>query len=73
VRNEISTLTAEARFTGLIIMVLPVITLAMLNQTMEGAVSTFLNDPLGWVITTVFIAVLVAAFVLINRFAHVRV
>lgn len=73
VRNEISTLTAEARYTGVIIMILPVIIMAMLNQTMDGAVSAFLNHPVGWVVMPLFIGVQVIAFVAINRIANVKV
>lgn len=73
VRNEIATLTAEARFTSLVILLIPIFTLAVLNQILPGAVTDFMSNILGFIVTLVFIGVLAVAFMAINRIAKVRV
>jgi len=72
-RNEINTLTAEARFTSLAIMIMPIVILAILNQMMPGSVTDFLSNPIGWIITGLFTAIQVAGFLLIRRIANVQV
>jgi tight adherence protein B len=73
VRNEIATLTAEARYTSLIILALPVVMLALLNQVLPGSVTALLGNPLGWFLIAFFIAVQMVAFIAISRIARVRV
>lgn len=72
-RNEINTLTAEARFTSLAIVIMPVVILAIMNQMMPGSVTDFLSSPIGWVIAGLFAAIQVGAFLLIRRITNVQV
>jgi tight adherence protein B len=72
-RNEIATLTAEARYTGLIVLVLPIAMLVMINSSMEGAVSAFLNHPIAWVILPIFIGIQAVSVFLIRRYSEVKV
>ena len=66
-------MTAEARYTGVLLVILPIITLALVNRMMPGSVSSFLGHPIGWIIMIVYIAVQVVAFVLIQRISDVKV
>ncbi|MFB0537053.1 MAG: type II secretion system F family protein [Anaerolineae bacterium] len=72
-KDEVQTMTAEARFTGWILIGLPIVTLVIVNRIMPGAVATFLSDPYGIFIAIVFIAIMVVSFVLIRRVSTIRV
>jgi tight adherence protein B len=72
-RNEINTMTAEGRFTSVAILIMPFVTLGILNQMMPGSVTEFLSSPIGWVVGGIFTAAQVLAFILIGRVANVKV
>jgi tight adherence protein B len=72
-RDEVRTMTAEARYSGLILVVMPFAVLGILNQLMEGAVGQFLGNPVGWVIGGIFVGVMILGFTLIGRVSRVQV
>ncbi len=72
-KDEVRTMTAEARFTGWILVFLPVATLVLVNRMMPGSVARFIANPFGWVIVTLFIGIMVLAFVLIRAASNIRV
>jgi tight adherence protein B len=72
-RDEVRTMTAEARYSGLILVVMPIVVLGILNRLMEGAVGQFLSNPLGWIVGGLFVGVMVLAFTLIGRVSRVQV
>jgi tight adherence protein B len=72
-KDEIRTMTAEARFSGIIIVILPIFVLAILNRLMEGSVARFLTNPIGWVITSLFVGIMALAFYLINKVSTIEV
>lgn len=72
-KEEISAMTAEARYTGVLLVFLPMITLALVNRMMPGSVTHFLSHPIGWIIMIVYIAVQVVAFLLIQSISDVKV
>lgn len=72
-KQEIRTLTTEARFTGIILIALPLFTLLVINQLLPGSVARFLNNPLGWLVVGVFVGVQVLAFVLVQRIMAIKV
>ncbi len=72
-REEISAMTAEARYTGVLLVILPIVTLALVNRMMPGSVARFLGHPIGWLIISVYIAVQVVAFVLVQRISDIKV
>ncbi|MCX6033019.1 MAG: type II secretion system F family protein [Chloroflexi bacterium] len=72
-RDEVRTMTAEARYSGMILVVMPFAVLGILNQLMEGAVGQFLGNPVGWVIGGLFVGVLILGFTLISRVSRVQV
>jgi Flp pilus assembly protein TadB len=57
----------------MILVVLPLITLVMINRMMPGAVSDFLSAPVGWVIALLFGGFLSLALYLIQRASAIRV
>jgi tight adherence protein B len=72
-KDEVRTMTAEARFTGLILVVLPIVTLIMINRVLPGSVASFLSAPLGWLIALLFGGMIGLAFFLIQRASRIRV
>jgi tight adherence protein B len=72
-RDEVRAMTAEARYSGLILVVMPFVVLGILNRLMEGAVGQFLGNPIGWIIGGLFVGVLVLGFTLIGRVSRVQV
>ena len=72
-KDEVQTMTAESRFTGLILVIMPLITLVMINRMMPGSVSDFLSAPVGWVIALLFGGFIGLAFYLIQRVSTIRV
>lgn len=72
-RDEVRTMTAEARYSGLILVIMPIAVLGILNRLMEGAVGQFLSHPIGWVVGGLFVGVMVLAFTLIGRVSRVQV
>jgi len=72
-KDEVRTMTAEARFTGVLLIALPILTLVMINRVLPGSVASFLTAPLGWVIALLFIALITTSFVLIQRVSTIRV
>jgi len=72
-KDEIRTMTAEVRFSGVLLVVLPIITLAIVNRIMPGSVVRFISHPVGWIIMTIYITVQVVAFILVRRISDIRV
>ena len=72
-REEINAMTAEARYTGVLLVILPIMTLALVNRMMPGSVTRFLGHPIGWVIMIVYMGVQLAAFVLVQRISDIKV
>lgn len=74
VRNEVDTITAEARQTSLIVLILPFVVLVILNRVSPGMVTDFISTPPGLLFFIfVYIAPQVAAFFVIRRIGNVRV
>lgn len=74
IRNEIDTITAQARQTSLISIVLPFVILVILNQVSPGMVAEFINWPPGLVFFIIVYAVpQTIAFLLIRRMGDVQV
>lgn len=75
VRNEIDTVTAEARQTTLIVMALPIVVLILLNQLSPGMVSDFINESSWGLPFTIVVYALpqVLAVYLIRRIGDVKV
>jgi len=72
-RDEVRTMTAEARYSGLILVIMPIAVLGILNRLMEGAVGQFLSVPVGWIVGGLFVGVMVLAFTLVGRVSRVQV
>jgi len=72
-KDEVQTMTAEARFTGWILIGLPIATVVIVNRIMPGAVAAFVTNPWGILITVLFIAIMTLSFVLIRRVSTIRV
>ena len=74
VRNEVDTITAEARQTTLLAIVMPFVVLVILNRVSPGMVADFINWPPGLVFTILVYGVpQVAAFLIIRRLGNVQV
>jgi tight adherence protein B len=73
VRAEVKALTSEARYTGMALLVLPVLILFMINGVQPGSVTRFLNNPVGMFIMFLFIGVQFAAYLLISRYSQIKV
>ena len=75
VRNEIDTVTAEARQTTMIAIALPIVILIILNQLSPGMVSDFINESSWGLPFTIVVYVLpqVATIYLIRRISDVKV
>ncbi|MFN8440457.1 MAG: type II secretion system F family protein [Caldilineaceae bacterium] len=74
VRNEVDTITAEARQTSLLAITMPFIVLIILNRISPGMVTDFINSWYGLLFTIVVYGVpQVAAFFIIRRLGNVRV
>jgi len=74
VRNEIDTITAEARQTSLLVMVMPFFVLVILNRIQPGMVAKFISWPPGLIFFLIFYLLpQVIAFLVIRRMGNVRV
>lgn len=74
IRNEIETITAQARQTSFISIVLPFVVLVILNQVSPGMVAQFINWPPGLIFFVVLYALpQTAAFLIIRRMGDVKV
>ncbi len=74
VRNEVDTITAEARQTSLIVLVLPFVVLIILNRVSPGMVTQFIANPVGLVFfIVVYILPQIAAFFVIRRIGNIKV
>jgi tight adherence protein B len=71
--EEINAMTAEARYTGVLLVILPIITLALVNRMMPGSVARFLSHPIGWVIMIIYVIVQAVAFILVRRISDIKV
>lgn len=72
-RNEVDTLTAESRFTGVVIVILPFVIMVMLDRVMPGIVTIFLNSPLGLIITFIVMVIMGGALILVQRIGNIQV
>lgn len=72
-RGEIKTITSEARFTGVVLLIFPLLMLFILNSVQPGSVGKFLNKPIGWVVMAIFIAIQYGCYKLITKFANVEI
>ncbi|MFN8487658.1 MAG: type II secretion system F family protein [Caldilineaceae bacterium] len=74
VRNEVDTITAEARQTSLLVMVMPFFVLVILNRISPGMVARFISWPPGLVFfIVIYLLPQAAAFLIIRRMGNVRV
>ncbi len=73
VKDEVRTMTSEVRFTSVILLALPALTLVMVNAILPGSVSRFLSHPIGWIVVAIYAVVQVFGFVLVRRIADVKV
>lgn len=74
IRNEINTITAEAKQTSIIVIILPFLILVIINQLSENLVSDFLQEWYGIPFFLIFYVVpQVVAFLLIRRVGDVKV
>ncbi|MGB9752803.1 MAG: hypothetical protein C0183_21675 [Roseiflexus castenholzii] len=69
--REIDSLTSEARFSALVVMVLPIFFLLMIRDTPLG--EALFQTVIGWVLLGVFAVVQVAVYFLIQRVARIEV
>ncbi|HEU4322957.1 MAG TPA: type II secretion system F family protein [Roseiflexaceae bacterium] len=69
--SEIDSLTAEARFSAVIVMIIPIALLLLLRGTPLGE-SLFTTIP-GWIMLVMFLLVQVGIFLLIQKLARVEV
>jgi tight adherence protein B len=69
--SEIRSLTAEARFSALIIMLIPIVLLLMLRDTPLG--ETLFGSLIGWALLAAFIVVQVLVYLLIQKIATIEV
>lgn len=69
--HEINSLTAEARFSALVVMVLPVFFLLMIRETPLG--EGLFQTVAGWVLLGVFAVLQVGIYFLIQRVARIEV
>lgn len=74
VSNEINTITAEAKQTSVIVIILPFFILVIINRLATGIVANFLQEWYGIPFFLLFyVAPQVAAFLLIRRVGNVKV
>jgi len=73
VQREVQTLTSEARFTLLTIVVLPFIILFFLENLFDHAVSQFFGAPVGWVVGLLYLADVALAVYLVQRIVRIEV
>jgi tight adherence protein B len=71
--EEIKTMMAEAKFTAYIMPVLSIGALALLNRAQPGFLDVLFWTFPGWVVLTVFVALQVVGFLLVQRFARIKV
>ncbi len=71
-RQEIQTMTAEARFSTGALAVLPVLVLVVLNRVMPGAVTRFFSQPLGWAVGGLFLVAMFAVFFLVRKVTKIE-
>ena len=69
--SEIRSLTAEARFSALIIMLLPIIMILLIRDSPLG--ETLFETPFGWGLLTAFAVVQVVVYFIIQRIAKIEV
>lgn len=71
--GEIRTMTAEARYTSLLIPLLPIGMLVLMRNTMPDFVEPLFNNPIGWIVLAIFGAIQIVAFLIIRRMADIKV
>lgn len=71
--DEIRTMTAEARYSSLIIPFLPIAMLLLMRSTMPEFVEPLFNHPIGWIILGIFGGMQLLAFIVIRRLSDIRV
>ena len=69
--SEIRSLTAEARFSALIIMLLPIIMILLIRDSPLG--ETLFETPFGWGLLAAFAVVQVFVYLIIQRIAKIEV
>jgi tight adherence protein B len=69
--SEIRSLTADARFSSLVVMLIPIIVIFMVRDTPLG--QAIFETMLGWVLLTVFVVVQFGIYLLIQRIAKIEV
>ena len=74
ISNEINTITAEAKQTSVIVIILPFLILVIINRLSTGLVSDFLQEWYGIPFFLIaYVAPQIAAFLLIRRVGNVQV
>ena len=71
--EEIRTMMAEAKFTAYLMPILSVGALALLNRAQPGFLDVLFWTAPGWIVLAAFVALQVAGFVMIQRFARIKV
>jgi tight adherence protein B len=71
--EEIKTMTAQARYSSLIIPLLPIGMLILLRNAMPEFVEPLFNNPIGWVILAIFGSTQVLAYIMIRKIANIKV
>lgn len=72
-RRHISSLTAEGRLSGIILMVLPFVELIMLLLVNPSYLSTMLTSPLGWLLMGMGVLLLIVGGIWLRRAVSVEV
>ncbi len=71
-RQEIQTMTAEARFSIGALAIMPLLVLIILNRVMPGSVERFFSQPVGLVVGGLFLVALFAVFFLARKVMQVE-
>jgi tight adherence protein B len=71
--EEIRTMMAEAKFTAYLMPLLSIGALAMLNRAQPGFLDVLFWSVPGWIVLTIFVVLQVLGFVMIQRFARIKV
>ena len=72
-RDEMKAMTAQARYSSLLIPVLPIGMLLLLRNAMPDFVAPLFETIYGWIVLAIFGGLQVAAFLLVRRIAAIKV
>lgn len=71
--GEVRTFTAQGRFSGLILGVLPIVMAIVLSTLVPGYMNILLKDPIGRIMITTAVALQILGFLAIRRIVNIKV